>query len=110
MNRYIGEGIGGRGASLPASFDAFRAEALACGCDEALVREWPPAAVLDTHTHPFDAEAVVMHGEMWLTEGGRTWHLTPGATFRLAAGVPHAERYGPQGATYWVARRAPGIA
>lgn len=32
-------------------------------------------------------------------------HLLPGATFRLDADVPHAERYGSEGATYWVARR-----
>jgi hypothetical protein len=25
--------------------------------------------------------------------------------FRLERAVPHAERYGPEGATYWAARR-----
>ncbi|WP_269631053.1 hypothetical protein [Pelomonas sp. BJYL3] len=42
---------------------------------------------------------------MWLTVEGSTRHLLPGDLFELAAGVLHAERYGPQGATYWVARR-----
>jgi hypothetical protein len=42
---------------------------------------------------------------MWLTVAGGTQHLKPGDRFALAAGVPHEERYGPQGATYWVARR-----
>lgn len=46
-----------------------------------------------------------MAGEMWLTVEGSTRHLLPGDRFELAAGVLHAERYGPQGATYWVARR-----
>ena len=32
-------------------------------------------------------------------------HLQPGDRFELAAEVPHTERYGPAGATYWVARR-----
>jgi hypothetical protein len=90
---------------LPADFDAFRKASLAAGCDEALERTWAPHQVLDTHTHPFDAEAVVVRGEMWLTEGASTRHLLPGDTFTLAAGTPHAERYGPDGATYWVARR-----
>lgn len=27
----------------------------------------------------------------------------------LARGTPHTERYGPEGATYWVARRGPRL-
>ena len=89
------------------SFAAFEAEARGAGFDEALVREWAPDTVLDTHTHPFDADAVVTAGEMWLTCEGSTRHLLPGGTFSIANGTPHAERYGPQGAVYWVARRNP---
>ena len=87
------------------SFAAFEAEARAAGFDEAITREWAPDTLVGTHTHPFDAEAVIAQGEMWLTCGDNTRHLLPGDTFSLAAGTPHAERYGPQGATYWVARR-----
>ena len=105
MNRYVGPGIQESGVERPASFEAFQSEALAAGCDEALVREWQPNTVLETHTHPFDAEAIVVQGEMWLTESDRTWHLRAGATFRLSAGTAHGERYGPEGATYWVGRR-----
>ena len=42
---------------------------------------------------------------MWLTTGGETRHLKEGDEFALAQGVSHAERYGPEGATDWVARR-----
>jgi len=87
------------------SFAAFEAEARAAGADEALERRWSPGQVVETHTHPFDAEAVVVAGEMWLECAGQVRHLLPGGTFRLAAGTPHSERYGAQGATYWVARR-----
>ena len=80
MNRYVAAGIQEVAAQLPPSFEAFQAEARAAGCDEALVREWQPNAVLNAHTHPFDAEAIVVRGELLLTEGGRTWHLGPGAT------------------------------
>ena len=104
MNRYIGADLRDSGAALPPSFEAFRAEALASGCDEAMVREWQPDTVIDTHTHPFDAEAIVVQGEMWLSEGDRIRHLTRGGTFRLHAGTAHGERYGTEGATYWVAR------
>ena len=87
------------------TFEEFEAQARAAGFDESLVRQWAPGTVLDTHTHPFDADAVVAQGEMWLTCEGSTRHLKLGDTFTLAREVPHAERYGPQGATYWVARR-----
>jgi hypothetical protein len=87
------------------SLDAYRADALAAGFDEVLERQWPPGTVLGTHTHAFDAAAVVTQGEMWLTCGDTTQHLTPGGTFSLTRDVPHSERYGAEGATYWVARR-----
>jgi len=89
-------------------FSAFRAEALAAGFDEVLERQWAPDTVLDTHTHPFAVDAVVMQGELWLSCGGATQHLTPGSRFTLDANAPHAERYGPQGATFWAARRHAG--
>ncbi|KNZ30921.1 MAG: AraC family transcriptional regulator [Methylibium sp. NZG] len=86
-------------------YDAFEADARKLGFDEVLVREWQPLTVVDLHTHPFDARARVVGGEMWLTVAGQTRHLRSGDTFELDAEVPHSERYGPEGATYWVARR-----
>lgn len=85
----------------------FEAEARRRGFDEVLERHWAPDTVLDTHTHPFGVWAQVRRGEMWLTADGRTQHLRPGDQFTLAADLPHAERYGAEGATYWVARRHP---
>jgi mannose-6-phosphate isomerase-like protein (cupin superfamily) len=87
------------------TFESFETQARAAGFDEALERHWAPDTVLKTHSHPFDADVVVTQGEMWLSCEGNIRHLLPGDTFALARGVPHAERYGPEGATYWVARR-----
>jgi hypothetical protein len=87
------------------SFEAFATAARARGFDEVLERDWPPATVLESHRHPFAVEALVVRGEMWLTVGDNTRHLVPGDAFELERDVPHAERYGPDGATYWVARR-----
>ena len=87
-------------------FPEFQAAALARGFDEVLVRDWAPGQVLDEHAHPFDASAVVVRGTMWLTVGDETRCLTRGDTFELARDTPHGESYGPDGATYWVARRA----
>ena len=89
---------------MPNSFETFRSIALAEGFDEVLERVWAPNTVIDEHTHPFAVKAKVVQGEMWLTVNGETQHLTPGDLFELERGVPHSERYGPQGATYWVAR------
>lgn len=91
--------------SLP-TLDQFRADMLAAGYDEVLERPWAPGTEVDTHTHPFEASAIVVQGKMWLTVGeGAAQRLLPGDRFHLQANEPHSERYGPDGATYWVARR-----
>lgn len=95
-----------RGAATP-SFESFRNSSLKAGADEVLERRYAPGQVVETHTHPFDADALVTEGEMWLTCGDETRHLRAGDTFHLLHGTPHSERYGPEGATYWVARRNP---
>ncbi|MDB5899975.1 MAG: AraC family transcriptional regulator [Ramlibacter sp.] len=92
--------------NTPERFAEFEAAERAIGCSQVMARTWEPNSVQDTHTHPFDARALVVQGEMWLTVGDRTQHLRPGDRFALKAGTQHAERYGPQGATYWVARTA----
>jgi quercetin dioxygenase-like cupin family protein len=90
------------------TFEAFETAAKAEGFDEVLTRTWPPSAIIDVHTHPFSLRAVVVEGEMWLTVDEEVRHLRPGDEFALDANVPHAERYGAEGATYWVARRGRG--
>jgi hypothetical protein len=89
------------------SFSEFEATARSEGYDEVVPRDWPAGAVLETHEHPFAVKAIVVAGEMWLTHGGKTQHLEPGDRFELDEGVPHAERYGNAGTTYWAARRHP---
>jgi hypothetical protein len=86
-------------------FKTFAAEAKARGFDEIVERVWPANAELASHRHDFAVEALVVSGEMWLTCAGTTRHLRPGDTFELAHAAEHAERYGPEGATYWAARR-----
>jgi len=86
------------------NLESFTAQAMDEGFDEIVVREWAPNLEIDTHTHAFAVSAQVVRGEFWLTVNGQTRHLPEGASFRLARDVPHAERYGAQGATVWVAR------
>ena len=87
------------------TYDEFESASRAEGFDEVLVREWQPGQVLEEHRHPFAVKALVTRGEVWLTEGEHTRHLRAGDRFELAREVPHAERYGAEGATFWVARR-----
>ena len=87
------------------TFGEFETDAKSQGFDEVLERNWAPGVVLDVHVHPFAVKALVVRGEMWLTVGEDTRHLRAGDTFELERDVPHAERYGSEGATYWVARR-----
>jgi fumarylpyruvate hydrolase len=87
------------------SFEAFEGDARARGFDEVIERRWANDLVLDTHTHSFDVDALVTQGEMWLTCGEQTRHLRAGERFTLDRDLPHAERYGAEGAIVWVARR-----
>ena len=86
-------------------YSEFEAAARAQGFDEVLERHWAPLTVLGTHGHPFAVQALVVAGELWLTQGDNTLHLRAGDSFALQRDEPHAERYGEVGATFWVARR-----
>jgi thiol-disulfide isomerase/thioredoxin len=45
-------------------------------------------------------QAPLVEGKPWLTHAGRTRQLRAGGRFELAAGEPHAERYGATGAVF----------
>lgn len=89
----------------PASFEDFEASARAQGFDEVIVREWAPGQVLESHRHPFIVSAWVVRGEVALTENNGTRLLHAGDSFQLEREAQHAETYGSEGATFWVARK-----
>jgi quercetin dioxygenase-like cupin family protein len=68
-----------------------------------VVRE--PGGMLDVHTHPFEAKALILQGEIRLQCGAVSRTYALGDTFHLPANEPHAEFYGPQGVTYLVGRK-----
>lgn len=88
-----------------ATFEDFKTAAQAAGYDEVLVREWLPGQETGEHRHPFAVKARVVRGELWLSCGSQTRHIAAGGGFELVRDVPHSERYGTEGATFWVARR-----
>lgn len=87
-------------------FEQYAQDARQRGYDEVLVREWQPGQTTGEHTHPFDARVYVVRGEVALHVGGEVRRYAEGELFELVRGTPHAEHYGPQGATFWTARRS----
>jgi quercetin dioxygenase-like cupin family protein len=64
-----------------------------------------PNGFLNIHTHPFEAKALILSGEITLIcEGGERLYR-PGEVFHLALAEPHTERYGPLGVSYLVGRK-----
>lgn len=61
---------------------------------------------LDVHTHPFEARALILTGEIRIRcEDEEERLYRPGEVFHLAHGQPHSESYGPEGVSYLVGRR-----
>jgi RluA family pseudouridine synthase len=95
---------------LSMSFELFKQQALAEGFDDVQERTWGPEVMLKTHAHPVAIKALVTVGQMWLSgtaPDGSPYqrYLAAGDEFVLKRDEPHAEQYGPEGASYWVARK-----
>jgi quercetin dioxygenase-like cupin family protein len=71
----------------------------------ALVTVTREAGDLGEHTHPFEAKALILLGEIAIRVGDNERVYREGDVFHLAANVAHAERYGPAGVQYLVGRK-----
>jgi hypothetical protein len=92
--------------SIKISLEQFRELMLAAGYDHVTERTWAPNTKIEERTHPFDANGIVIQGEMTLgIKGNGPRKLTTGDTFNILANTPHSEVYGKEGTTYWVARK-----
>jgi len=72
---------------------------------EVLTVEREANGSMDCHTHPFEAKALVLQGELTIRVDGAERVYRPGDVFHLHAHVAHEERYGPDGVTYLVGRK-----
>ncbi|MDX1800744.1 MAG: hypothetical protein R3303_07425 [Marinobacter sp.] len=80
------------------------------GFESPVVREYPPEADGDLHSHEFDVMLLVQQGPFILaTESGDTVYQTA-EVCELAAGVLHVERTGELGARVLLGKRAPAAA
>jgi len=84
-----------------AFIDALQAEGYA---EPVLVRRAPNDS-LDDHSHPFEARALVLLGEIRIHAGGEIKIYRPGDVFHLRRDEPHRESYGPEGVEYLSGRR-----
>lgn len=84
---------------------AFEKSLCEAGYDEVLTREWAPGQVVAEHSHPFDARALVLDGEVTLSCNGEQRTYRVGDVFVLGAYTPHSETYGPKGARFLAGRR-----
>ena len=83
----------------------FRNQLAADGITTVVAVEREANGFMDTHTHPFEARALILDGEITIVAEGNTQHCVAGDTFRLAANVPHTETYGPRGVKYLAGRK-----
>ena len=67
--------------------------------------ERAPNGRLDEHTHPIEAKALILEGEIRIVTAGRERVYGPGQVFHLQANEAHAESYGPQGVRYLSGRK-----
>lgn len=78
--------------------------------EPAVTVEREPNGALGMHSHPFEAKALVIEGELRiLTELGERRYCA-GDMFHLLADVPHSESFGPAGVKYLAGRKLPASA
>ncbi|WP_321798837.1 cupin [Caballeronia sp. J97] len=85
--------------------DEFLAILSSEGFDEVVTVTREPHGSLDIHTHPFEAKALILEGDVTIRIGGDSDTYRLGDVFHLAANIEHAEQYGPQGVSYLVGRK-----
>jgi quercetin dioxygenase-like cupin family protein len=76
------------------------------GFQDLVIVEREADGYLDTHTHPFEAKALILEGSVVLQVDDETLSFKVGDVFHLSHAKPHTERYGPTGVKYLVGRKA----
>jgi quercetin dioxygenase-like cupin family protein len=66
-----------------------------------------PPFFLDLHSHPYEAKALVLDGQIDINVGGIKTIYLAGDVFHLLANQVHTENCGSKGVQYLVSRKAP---
>jgi quercetin dioxygenase-like cupin family protein len=83
----------------------FEAELHAQGYQQIVDRRMEPGTVNPEHAHEFDAQLLILEGEMTVSCDGAERTHRAGDTFAMTAGRRHTERCGPAGVRYLAGRR-----
>ena len=83
----------------------FEARVREQGYDDVVHREMPANTINAMHAHDFDAQILIVDGEMTLRREDSERTFRPGEICEVTAGSRHEERAGPNGATYVAGRR-----
>lgn len=75
------------------------------GFQDIVVVERAAHGFLDIHTHPFEAKALIVEGEIFIQSDNSARTYVVGDIFHLAEAEPHTERYGPVGVKYLAGRK-----
>lgn len=76
------------------------------GFQDLVIVEREADGYLDTHTHPFEAKALILEGSIVIEVDDETLSFVVGDIFHLSHAMPHTERYGPTGVKYLVGRKS----
>ncbi|PIF92085.1 Cupin domain-containing protein [Acidovorax sp. 62] len=86
--------------------DAFAQTLAVQGFEPPVTVQREAHGMLAQHTHPFEAMALILAGEIRIAAHGTERTYRSGDIFHLPAHEPHTEHYGPEGVTYLVGRKA----
>ena len=94
---------------LPGTTDMHRDEFLAIlsseGFSEVVTVKRKANDGLDVHTHPFEAKALILEGDLTIRIGDTARTYREGDVFHLVSNIEHSEQYGPDGVSYLVGRK-----
>lgn len=84
---------------------AYREEVAREGFGEPKLVEWAPGTVNESHIHEETIHLYMLSGELTLTTEDWIHTCRQGESFTLAAGMPHREEVGPEGARFLAAKK-----
>ena len=85
--------------------DSFAAALEQEGFEPAVTITREGGGMLADHTHPFEAKALVLTGDIRIVTATLERVYQPGEVFHLQANEPHSEFYGLMGVSYLVGRK-----
>lgn len=68
-------------------------------------KDYTPRPANDAHGHDFAVRGLVLQGAFTVVRDKKPVTYQPGQVFDVAAGVPHSEEIGPEGARVLVGRK-----